>query len=116
MPVDGEYTLTFASGAYKIVRSILIAKNPGPVVGISDPAEGAIIAAPTEIKGRVLSGRLRDYALSYRRKGDTAWTEFARGYNAANASILGTFDPTKWTKVEEDPDGRMLGIISVIWS
>ncbi|MGE5529142.1 MAG: transglutaminase domain-containing protein, partial [Patescibacteria group bacterium] len=93
-PGDGEYTLVMASGPYRLERKILVSRTPGPVVGIASPADGSVLTGPAEVTGRVLSGSLREYTLSYRRIGGDAWHEFAKGYTVVNGAVLGTFDTT----------------------
>jgi RHS repeat-associated protein len=65
-----------------------------PKVSFSGIADGQVITAPTDITGTVTEAGLNYYVLEYAPAGDTNFTEFARGTQAVDNGVLGTFDPT----------------------
>ncbi|NLL72699.1 MAG: VWA domain-containing protein, partial [Clostridiales bacterium] len=65
-----------------------------PDVMIKSPLDGAVVLAPTEIRGSVQGEALIYYTVEYCKSGETEYTEIARGTEVVDDGVLALFDPT----------------------
>ena len=106
-PAPGDYALvavaTDANGQSAEARSRFTAHAAGatdngpPVVALTAPADGAVVAAGVPITGTARDTDLARYFVELSPRGLNQWTLVATGTASVNAATLGTLDPTRVT-------------------